>query len=362
MLKNGPVRNSQDSAPALEEAPQRRPRRVRRSKRQIALRYGGLLALTALLFYLLLRKIDLKQFGVALREADLRLVGLSAVIALVVCHGASIARLWILLRELPQKRGKLTFLELTSLHVASSAAHNLLPAPAGEVMRTVQLYRLHGFTVGVLVAAQLVEKIIESIGLGTETLLCATMVVMPPAVGYSLYAFSALGTAGAVAVVLVAWQLDRRHPLVVVPDAHVSAEPGPRRGALHFIRGHLRSFIRKLAEGIRLLRRGRVWAWAFLFSAIADLANALTVGLCLYAVGISLPVPSWFLLMLVARAAGLIPSTPGQFGVLETGLVLALIAVGVDQNRALAFSLLYHTAHFAPVTLVGLVQMRRQWR
>lgn len=360
MLKNGPVRNSQDSAPALSEAPQRRPRRVRRSKRQIALRYGGLLLLTAALFYLLLRKVDLKQFGAALREADLRLVGLSAVIALIVCNGAAIARLWILLRELPQQRGKLTFFELTSLHVASSAAHNLLPAPAGEVMRTVQLYRLHGFTVGILVAAQLVEKIIESIGLGTETLLCATLVVMPPAVGYSLYAFSALGTAGAVAVVLVAWQLDRRHPLVVVSE--VQSQPDPHRGALHFVRGHLRSFIRKLAEGIRLLRRGRVWAWAFLFSAIADLANALTVGLCLYAVGIALPVPTWFLLMLVARAAGLIPSTPGQFGVLEAGLLLALVAVGVDKNRALAFSLLYHTAHFAPVTLVGLIEMRRQWR
>src|SRR5688572_29358029 len=128
MLKNLPVRNSQGSATALPDAPPELlpERRPRRGKRQLALRYGCLLLLTGMLFYLLLRKVDLKQFGAALRHAELQLVGLAALIALVACHGAAIARLWILLRELPQKRGKLTFCELASLHLASSAAHNLL--------------------------------------------------------------------------------------------------------------------------------------------------------------------------------------------------------------------------------------------
>lgn len=350
MLKIRPVRNSQDGEDALPQPP------PRRSPAQIALRWTGLLLLTAGLFYLLLRKIDLAEFRAALRDADWRLIALSSLISIIVCNGGAIGRLWILLRELPHSRAPLTFFELSSLHLASSAAHNLLPAPAGEVMRTVQLYRLHGYTVGVLVAAQLVEKIIEALGLGLETLLCAALIVVPPALGYGLYAFAIGGTLGAAAVLLIAWRWETSHP-IPVSDAPLEEVRGARR-ILHAVR----DFIRKLAEGMRMLRRGRVWAWAFFFSTLADLANALTVGLCLYAVGIHLPVPSWFLLMLVARAAGLIPSTPGQFGVLEAGLLLALSAFGVDRSRALAFSLLYHGAHFVPVTLVGLFEMRRQWR
>jgi uncharacterized membrane protein YbhN (UPF0104 family) len=56
-----------------------------------------------------------------------------------------------------------------------------------------------------------------------------------------------------------------------------------------------------------------------------------------------------------------VPSTPGQFGVQEAGVVIALGLVGVDHNRALAVALLHHMAHFVPVTLIGLVELRRQW-
>ncbi|MCU1277483.1 MAG: hypothetical protein JWM53_1029, partial [bacterium] len=97
------------------------------------------------------------------------------------------------------------------------------------------------------------------------------------------------------------------------------------------------------------------------WSMMSDAANALTVGLCLMAVGVTLPLAAWFLIMLVARAAGIVPSTPGQFGVQEAGVVLALGLVGVDHNRALAVAILHHIAHFVPVTLVGLVELKRQW-
>ena len=94
---------------------------------------------------------------------------------------------------------------------------------------------------------------------------------------------------------------------------------------------------------------------------LGDAANALTVGLCLMAVGITLPIAAWFLVMLMARLAGIIPSTPGQFGVQEAGVVVALCLVGVDHNRALAVALLHHMPHFVPVTIIGLYEMRRRW-
>jgi uncharacterized protein (TIRG00374 family) len=126
--------------------------------------------------------------------------------------------------------------------------------------------------------------------------------------------------------------------------------------------GRVAGFVHRLSEGVYLLRKPRLWLASLFFSLINDAANAATVGLVLHACGVHLPPPTWFVVVLVARLAGLLPSTPGQFGVVEAGVVLALVALGVNRNEALAAALLYHLAHFVPITIVGLWELRRQWQ
>lgn len=319
-------------------------------------RWTLLLLLTAGLFYLLLRKVDLQAFGQAIGRADPRLLLLASLIAVTVCMGACALRLWTLLQPLSVHGGGASKWEVTSLYLASSAAHNLLPAPAGEVLRTVQLNRLYGFTVGVLIAAQLVEKVIEALGLGLETALVALLVAVPRAIAVSLYAFAGVGVLGALGVLLVAWRWEQRHAteIPVVP-------PGPAWSAA-VLSGHAQVLLHRLGEGMLRLRAVRLWVWALLWSCVADLGNAVTVGLCLHAVGVALPPMDWFVVVLVTRMAGIVPSTPGQFGVQEAGVVVLLMALGVGQPQALAFALLHHGVHFVPVTLVGLFELRRHWR
>ena len=308
-------------------------------------------AIFAALAWLILRKIDGHEFARALRLADWRLVIGAGILAGTLCMGGLILRLYTLLSALPHDQPVGLF-EVASIYFASSAAHNLLPAPAGEVLRTVQLKRRHGYSVGVLVAAQLIEKVIEALGLGIGTLVVASLGGLPRGVDVSLYAFAALGAVGAIAALVVGW----RWQLSDAPYA--SADGLPFRAAT---RVHAGNFFRRLGEGLHQLRSPSVWARSLGWSMMSDVANALTVGMCLMAVGVTLPVAGWFLLMLVARAAGIVPSTPGQFGVQEAGVVVVLGLLGVDHNRALAVALLHHMAHFVPVTLVGLVELRRQW-
>jgi uncharacterized protein (TIRG00374 family) len=142
-------------------------------------------------------------------------------------------------------------------------------------------------------------------------------------------------------------------------DAPYASAEGLPFGAA--TRVHAGNFFRRLGEGMHQLRSPSVWARSLVWSIMSDVANAVTVGLCLMAVGVTLPLAGWFLVMLVARAAGIVPSTPGQFGVQEAGVVVALGLLGIDHNRALAVALLHHMAHFVPVTLVGLVELKRQW-
>ena len=334
------------SAPRLEQNVNTHARVVRFLTRWLAPA-----AILAALAWLIARKIDLHEFAQALRLADWRLVAGAGILAGTLCMGGLILRLYTLLSALPHDTPVGLF-ELASIHFASSAAHNLLPAPAGEVLRTVQLKRRHGYSVGVLVAAQLVEKVIEALGLGIGTLVVASLGGLPRALGASMYAFAALGAGGAIVALVVGWRWEP------------SSEPYPTTEGLSAgaaVRVHLASFFRRLGEGMHQLRSPSVWARALLWSMMSDVANAITVGLCLTAVGVTLPLAAWFLIMLVARAAGLVPSTPGQFGVQEAGVVVALGLVGVDHNRALAVALLHHMAHFVPVTLLGLFEMKRQW-
>ena len=305
----------------------------------------------AALIWLIARKIDLHEFAMAMRLADWRLVVGAGLLAGTLCMGGGILRLYTLLAALPHGE-PVGLWELASIHYASSAAHNLLPAPAGEVLRTVQLKRRHGYSVGVLVAAQGIEKAVEALGLGLGTLAVASLGGLPRALGASMYAFAALGAGGATVALIIGW----RWKLSDAPYADASG-----LGLAAAARVHATNLFRRLGEGMHQLRSPTVWLRALGWSIVADVTNALTVGLCLAAVGISLPVAAWFLIMLAARAAGLLPSTPGQFGVQEAGVVLALGLVGVDHNRALAVALLHHFAHFVPVTLIGLYEMRRQW-
>lgn len=343
-----PLANSTDQAAPRSAQRQRHPGRV-------YLRWSALALLTALLFGLLFYKIDFRQFLAALRKADWRLLLLAAVLALGLCIGSCILRLRVLLAPLPHSGPDLSLRQLSSVHLASCAAHNLLPAPAGEVVRTVQLHRIHGFPVGALVAAHLLEKVIESLGLGIETLLLTFVTPLPRALGYPLYAFAFLGVGGAALTFLVAWRWEAR--------GEYAEAPAPVAPAAGFsLRRAIAGFILRLAEGIHLLHSPPIWLRSLFWSAVADIGNAVTAGLCLLAVGVHVHPGIWFITVLVTRLAGVVPSTPGQFGVLEAGVVLLLSALGVDKAQALAAGILYHAVHFIPVTAIGLLELRRQWR
>ncbi|MFO0577892.1 MAG: lysylphosphatidylglycerol synthase transmembrane domain-containing protein [Polyangia bacterium] len=332
-------------------------------KRRRWLRTLVALAATAGLFVLMLQKVDLAQFLATLRQAQWQLVAAVALLSLIGCHSLAILRLWTLLRVLPrgvpstppapgEHRG---LGDVTSIYLATTAAHNLLPSFAGDALRTVQLHRRHGYPLGTLIAAQLVERVLEALGLSLVTLGVVLALPLPSSLARPLGMFAVLGVGGALLLLLLA----RRHRPGAPATATASSalEDSPALWA-RLLR-QLRHFVAQLAEGVYHLRRPTTWGGALLWSVAGDAINTLTVGLCLWSVGVSLPVSGWFLVMLAGRASGLLPTTPGQFGVMEGAMVLALGFLGVAATQALPFALLFHVAHFVPVTVVGLIEARR---
>jgi uncharacterized membrane protein YbhN (UPF0104 family) len=329
-------RNASDALPTASE--------IEQDPWKTRLKWALSFAVVALLVAIALRALDFRQVGLALAGSDWRLVAGAGAVAVTICILACSVRLYLVTQPLPA-RSPIGFAALTSIYYASCAAHQLLPAPAAEVLRTVQLKRRHGYSIGALIASQVVERVIEALALALEVGFVAAVGTLPRSVHGPLWGFAALTAAGVAGLVIVAL----RH------------RPGELAVEGEGVRARLAGLLRRLSEGVYLLRDPRRWALSLGCSLVNDLANAATVGLCLAAVGVGLPVASWFVVVLVARLAGLLPSTPGQFGVVEAGIVLALAALGVDRNRALAVALLYHLAHFVPITAVGLWELRKHW-
>jgi uncharacterized membrane protein YbhN (UPF0104 family) len=340
-----------------------------------ALRYLPALIIVGLCA-LLLPRLELGRVLAALRDADWRLVALAAVVNMTLNVPSRTMRWWALLRPLPRRRvaGDTGpgFRELTSLLLASYATSNLLPARAGEALRTVQPNRRHGYPIGAMVASQLVEKLVEALSMAALAFPIVLWAHPSPALAVPLELFAAVTAGGVVAVLVVSRRAphpddDRsaRYARVAAAEAEPGAPPSAGGRLERLVRrwwAELGRFLRRLAQAVRRMSAPRVWAASLLWSAASDLADVAAIGLCAHAVGIHVGVAGWFVVFLAVNIAIAVPSTPGQVGVFEAGAVLALGTLGVGQNEALAFAILYHAANAIPITLVGVLALREEWR
>lgn len=338
-----PTTPSPEAPPAVAVAKSPWPRRL--------LRIG--LSLAALgLCVALFRRLDPEQVLGALAGADWRLIALAVLLNLTINTGGRVLRWAALLAPLPRRGNGPGLGELSSLLLASYATSNLLPARAGEALRTVQLHRRHGFSVAALVAVQLVEKILEALSLALLALPAALIGHPPAAMRLPLFAFAVLAIGGVALVLAIAWRSDGGAGQSTASDGGEAQAKGARAA--------IRRFLGRLGEAMHLLRAPRIWSVGLAWSCLADLADVAMLGLCLVAVGIHLPLASWLVVFLAINLAISLPSTPAQIGVLEAGAVLALVAVGAGRSESLAFAVLYHAAHVLPTTLVGLIGLRHE--
>ncbi|MFN8178138.1 MAG: lysylphosphatidylglycerol synthase transmembrane domain-containing protein [bacterium] len=309
---------------------------------------------------LLLRRMDLARVLETLRAANGRLVAGAVVLSVVLNTTARVFRRRTLFAALPRAGAGAGFLELASLIFVGQTANKFLPARAGDAITTVQLHRRHGYPVASLVAAQLLEKVLEVLGMCLLALACA--IFFPPA-SISRTPFFVFGAAGGAALILLVIGTRRWRGVTAsalgaggsAPDARSDPAPAsaPERGR-RGVRDRALRFLGRLGEATRLLGAPHVWPPALLWSLVSDFIDVAMIALCLASVGLHVEVGVWLLVYLAVNLAIAVPLTPGQVGVLEAGAVLALASAGVGQSEALAFALIYHAVHIVPPALLAL--------
>lgn len=298
------------------------------------------------------RFFDLRQVVSALRTADWRLVLLACVAAAGGCMLSCSRRLWLLIRPLPHSGVGIGFWPLVSVYFSSSAANQVLPPPAAEVFRTIFLKRRYGYSLPLLLASQLLEKVIDALGLSLETLVVALFLPLPSYLQRSLFVFASVTGLSILAILLSAYWHSGQQPTSAEQDQPSEKSPS--------LASKLRTALAQLARGFYYLRQPQTWAAALWWSVLNDVANAASMGLVLLALGAPLPVGAWFVLILVTRLAAVVPATPGQLGVVEAGLVVTMGTFGVAMDRALAVALVYRLVHFLPIVSIGVFEMRKQ--
>ncbi|HEX5059939.1 MAG TPA: lysylphosphatidylglycerol synthase transmembrane domain-containing protein [Kofleriaceae bacterium] len=282
------------------------------------------IAIVAVLLVLFLRNLDWDKLAHALRHASLVPLLLSSVIYFVCLFGKALS--W---RIMLQPRNVVSIWRLYRYTIAAFAASALTPARAGELLRIWALKARDNVPVFDSTGVAIAEKLLDAV---TLLLVCAPApFLMPQLPGWVTNAMLACGGI-AVAVLLVLFfavgRIEAREP---------------------------RSWFGRMIAGMNVVRDPKRMAQAILVLVLTWCADLIAVVLVLHAVGIDVPIGAAMFILFTFNLAVAIPAAPGQVGTLQVGALAATSVLGIPEEPALAFALLYQAMQLAPLLILAFV-------
>ncbi|HSN27739.1 MAG TPA: lysylphosphatidylglycerol synthase transmembrane domain-containing protein [Kofleriaceae bacterium] len=289
----------------------------------LALRIVAIAAIAIWLF-IFLRDFEWKKLGKAIEHARVWPLVLAAALNFVCLWGK--AACWHVVLA---PRYVVSTTALFRYTIAAFAASVIAPARAGELIRVWVLKNRHGVPVTDCAAVAVTEKLLDGL---TMMMLVAPVPWIVP--GLPSWVGHAMFLCGAIAVVIFA--------AVWIAVGKIPAGGGANWftrfiGGMHVVRSPKRLVLA---------------AAALMLTWLADLAM---INLVLYAVGIDLPIGAGLLVLFTLNLTIAVPSTPGQVGALEAGVLAATRLLHIDDAQAFAFALLYHVLQILPLLVVALL-------
>jgi uncharacterized protein (TIRG00374 family) len=104
---------------------------------------------------------------------------------------------------------------------------------------------------------------------------------------------------------------------------------------------------------MHVLRAPKRLGLAFAALMLTWAADFAMVTLCLYAVGIDVPIGAGLLILFTLNLTIIVPSTPASVGALELGVLAATRLLHIPDEPALAFALIYHALQVVPLIVAG---------
>jgi len=280
------------------------------------------IAIVGVLLLLFLRNVEWSKLAHALRHALLLPLLLSSVIYFVCLFGKALS--W---RLMLAPRNIVSIWRLYRYTLAAFAASALTPARAGELLRLWALKARDNVPASDATGVAIAEKLLDAV---TLLLVCAPAPFLLPQL--PRWVTTAMLVCGAVAVGLLL--------------------------ALFFAVGRIearepQSWFARMIAGMHVVRAPKRLALTLLVLVLTWCADLIAVVLVLHAVDIEVPIGAAMFILFTFNLAVAIPATPGQVGTLQVGALAATSVLGIPEEPALAFALLYQAMQLAPLLILA---------
>jgi uncharacterized protein (TIRG00374 family) len=229
---------------------------------------------------------------------------------------------------------------------AGYLGNNVLPARAGEVIRTLLVTRRSGASNAFVLTTVLCERVSDAVALLAIT--AGSLLVLPVQPGWlsrAVAPFSVLAGLGVVAIV-ISPRLERSGGKIL----RSLPIPAGLQASLGGILENVVAGIRQLHDPSRL----------FVFAALTGLiwlVDGLTALACAASLGLTLTLPVALLLNAALGLGSALPSTPGYVGIYQFVTILVLTPFGVSKSSALAFTLIAQACTYIVVIFWGTIAL-----
>ena len=277
------------------------------------------------------RGYDFRQLGTDFRTLDWKWIALAVVIDLgvYVCHGW---RWNILLAPVARLRFWRT---VQSIYIGLFA-NEIMPFRPGEIIRCYLLADWNDMRLSLALSSAAVERIIDGVWMLVSFFITAAFVRSVPREITILV--EVIGAGLLIAIIALFWVIRRRHHThAVLQESRWSAT------------------LRHIVEGLQLMGNTRTLTLTISVSLLYLFLQFVTVWALMkaYALDYSLWVAAG--VVVLTRLATVIPSAPGNIGVANAAVVMALGLFDLREGDAKTFSVLYWAATTLPLLVGGAI-------
>lgn len=301
------------------------------------------LVLAATLLYYSLRGIDWHQVWRTLKTTQLHYLGL----LLLTSTTALVLRAYRW-RVLLQSGGPVHFSTTFWATCGGYFGNNYLPARAGELIRTMMIDAEARLGRTFVLTTALSERIVDAITLVfISSLILLTLTSRPGWYASAAKPFAMVGICGVMGIAILPklehfWQ------------SLVARSPIPQR-----FRDKLRHILEQILFGLRAFHDGRRLFVFLGLTAVIWFMDAVGIVMGAHAVGISLNLPTAYLLITGLGLGSALPSTPGYVGIYQFVAVTVLMPFGFPQAAIIAFTLLLQVLQYTTTGIWGLLSVLR---
>lgn len=295
------------------------------------------IALAGFLLYRALRGIDWYEVWRVARSADPGRLAVAVAITTLALFLRACR--WRVLLQAGGPVGLWTAFRATAM---GYFGNNLLPARAGELLRTYAVSSQARLDAAFVLATALSERMADAIVLAAVGLLAALSIPDKPAwLAERTWAIASIAAAGVAAVAIL--PLLESLVISLVRRAPLPTSLAPR----------IEQVLSQALRGIRSFHDVRRFAAFLGFTAAIWSLEALGVIVVAGALGLQMPLTAALLLLAGLGFGSALPSTPGYVGIYQFVAVTILVPFGFSRADAIAYILVAQALNYLVITVFG---------